>query len=283
MNPMNTPTRPALRYPGAKWTLGPWIVAHLPVSRSEAYTESFGGSAGVLIQKPRQKIETYNDLSGDIVNFFQVLRDRTDELVRLIELTPYARAEYELSKSHMHGLSSLERARRTFIYHWMSISGGRKSAGGWRVVKSREGRRTTPASDLTNISYLYEIADRFRGVQIERLLAEDVLCRYDGPGVLHYVDPPYLAETRTEKNLYHHELKSNDEHAALVELLLSLKGMVVLSGYRNDLYEQAIEARGWVRRDKVTRANSGVERIESLWLSPPAWKALGKAEQAVLI
>lgn len=274
--------RPAIRYPGAKWMLGPWIVSHLPIEASEAYTEAFGGSAGVLIQKPRQKIETYNDLSGDVVNFFQVLRDHTDELLRLLNLTPYARAEYELSKLPKDGLTNLERARRTFVHHWMAISGGRKSAGGWRVVKTRDGRRTTPASDMVNIDHLYTIAARFRGVQIEQIPAGDLLTRYDTRGTLHYVDPPYLAETRTEKNLYRHELKSDDEHAGLLELLLGLKGMVVLSGYRCRIYEEMLEVSGWIRRDQKTRANSGVERTESLWLSPRTWTALGKPEQPTL-
>lgn len=87
--------RPALRYYGGKWKLAPWIISHFPAHKN--YVEPCGGAASVLLQKPRSPLETYNDLDGNVVNFFRVLRDRPDELIRKIRLTPWARAEYELS------------------------------------------------------------------------------------------------------------------------------------------------------------------------------------------
>ena len=87
--------RPALRYHGGKWNLASWIISHFPVH--ECYVEPFGGAASVLLQKSRSPLEVYNDLDGRVVSFFSVLRERPDELARLLSLTPYARAEYELS------------------------------------------------------------------------------------------------------------------------------------------------------------------------------------------
>ncbi|HFC10149.1 MAG TPA: DNA adenine methylase, partial [Chloroflexi bacterium] len=85
------PPAPILRYHGAKWKIAPWIIQHFPPHTT--YVEVFGGSAGVLLRKPPAPIEVYNDLDGEVVNFFRVLRERPEELARAVEFTPYARAE----------------------------------------------------------------------------------------------------------------------------------------------------------------------------------------------
>lgn len=105
-------TRPLLRYFGAKWRLASWIISHFP--DHQLYCEPFGGSAGVLLRKPISSFEVYNDLDGDVVNFFRCLRDHPKELQRLIDLTPYSREEYEAAFQSRGG-EPLERARRYFV------------------------------------------------------------------------------------------------------------------------------------------------------------------------
>lgn len=80
-----------------KFRLAPWILAHFPAHR--IYVEPFGGAAGVLIQKPRAYSEVYNDLDGDLVNFFRVVQNAglRQQLVEACVLTPYARAEFDLA------------------------------------------------------------------------------------------------------------------------------------------------------------------------------------------
>lgn len=111
VNNMVTPTRPPLRYHGSKWKLASWVVRHFPPHR--VYLEPFGGGASILLNKPRSELETYNDLDDQVVNFFRVLRERPAELVRALELTPWSRAEYELS--HDPTEDALEAARRFFV------------------------------------------------------------------------------------------------------------------------------------------------------------------------
>ena len=93
----DAPKRPALRYYGGKWNLAPWIISHFPPHKN--YVEPCGGAASVLLQKPRSPLETYNDLDGNVVNFFRVLRDKPEELIRQIELTPWSRDEFEICRN----------------------------------------------------------------------------------------------------------------------------------------------------------------------------------------
>ena len=101
-------TRPLVRYHGGKWMLAPWIIAHFPPHRT--YVEPFGGGGSVLLRKTRSYAEVYNDLGGEIVNLFRVARARGEELARLVELTPFARAEF--AESYEPAEDELEEARR---------------------------------------------------------------------------------------------------------------------------------------------------------------------------
>lgn len=265
---MTTPTRPALRYYGGKWNLAPWIISHFPPHKN--YVEPCGGAASVLLQKPRSPLETYNDLDGNVVKFFRVLREQPDELLRQIRLTPWARAEYELSLEPCEG--DLEAARRTWVWCWMAI-GGKWS--GWRAivdVTTRHGE--TWPSDNLNIDHLLSVADRFQNVQIEQIDMLDCISRYDNCDALIYFDPPYVVSTRERGGRYENEI-GNSQHGQAATLLRNCAGMVIVSGYASPLYADLYEAHGWQRRDREAQTNSGGKRTESIWLSPRTWQALG--------
>src|SRR3990167_9397763 len=120
----DAPARPALRYYGGKWNLAPWIIGHFPPHKN--YVEPCGGAASVLLQKPRSPLETYNDLDGNVENFFRILRDFSAELIRRISLTPWAREEYELSFRPTD--DPIEQARRFFVQSRMSMQGATDEA-----------------------------------------------------------------------------------------------------------------------------------------------------------
>ena len=118
---------------------------------------------------------------------------------------------------------------------------------------------------------------------VENRDARQVMAQHDGCSTLHYVDPPYLPETRSPANkydlkhrMYRHELTRAD-HAELLDFLRGLKGAVILSGYDSPLYASAL--RGWDRVDKATFADGARPRVESLWLNP---SASARADQADL-
>lgn len=261
-----TSERPILRYHGGKWLLAPWIISNFPEHR--VYVEPFGGAASVLIQKARSYAEIYNDLDGELVNLFQCVRDRGEELKSKLELTPFARDEYRLSFERSD--DSLEQARRTVVRSFMGFGSNslcREIKSGFRSNSNRSG--TTPAHDWRNYPVaLVTLVDRLRGVVIENRNAVEVMLRHDGLDTLHYCDPPYVHDTRSQKvhghHGYSHEM-TDDQHRELAAVLNELKGMVIVSGYACPLYDDELYA-GWRRVEKRALADGARERIEVLWM-----------------
>lgn len=264
---MSQITNPILKYYGSKFRLAKWIIEHFP--KHQHYVEPFGGGASILLQKPVSQLETYNDLDKNVVNFFRVLRKMPHKLAKQIELTPWSRDEFEVCLTTCN--DRLEDARRLYFRLWMSLHAGTRceSARAWRRHKNRQ----PPASGV-KLQVLFEAAKRLRTVQIENCDAVKLISDMDSTETLFYIDPPYLATTRTDKKRYAIEMNQDEQHQALAKAILDIKGLVVLSGYPSKLYEKLFERYRWKRIDKTTRANGGHERVESLWLSPKTYKAL---------
>lgn len=266
-NRMGAPTRPVMRYYGGKWRIAGSIVALMPAH--DVYVEPFGGAGSVLLQKARSSCEVYNDLYTEVVNVFQVLRDRGPELLRLLELTPYARDEYVAA--YESTLDPVESARR-FIFRSTAGIGSNSSVklNGFRTSIC-DVKHATAKSWANLPEALGSIVERLRGVIIENREAVKVMAQYDGPRTLHYVDPPYLAETRKACDRgYAHEMAAPAEHEALLDFVLTLKGQVLLSGYASALYEDRLK--GWGRVIlKGGRDQNNDRRGEVVWMNfePP--------------
>jgi len=266
---MNDIKRPALRWFGGKWRLADWIISHFP--RHTCYCEPYSGAASVLIRKDPAFVEVYNDLNGMVVNFYKVLREQPDALIRAIALTPYSRAEYLDAQEPCD--DPLENARRFAVWCWQGRGrGGVVEVGGWRFMRS-DTRGQTPCDDWDDMAHLYDIAARFKGVQIENGDALDCIRRYDAPKTLFYVDPPYVQSTRSGRwgtSSYVHEMDDN-AHRELAGVLRNAQGMVIVSGYPSPLYDELYD--GWVKVQTYTRADSKAAdqvRLEALWISPNA-------------
>jgi DNA adenine methylase len=266
------PTRPVLRYHGGKWKLSPWIISHFPPHK--IYVEPYGGGASVLLRKPRSYAEVYNDAWGIVVNVFRVLRDpdQAAELERLIRLTPFARDEFvECGDEQLSQIPDpIERARRTVFRSFAgfgSAATNAKYATGFRANSNRSG--TTPAHDWQHYpDQVRFFVERLQGVIIENRPALDIIQQHDAPNALHYVDPPYPHSTRNMQrgnSAYAHEM-TDDDHRELAGVLRSVKGMVIVSGYPCDLYDELFD--GWRRLDKRHHADGAQDRTECLWFSP---------------
>lgn len=269
MRATDTIRRPVIRYHGGKWRLAPWIISHFPAHR--VYCEPFGGGGSVLMRKPATFSEIYNDVDDRLVNVFRVLRDRekAEELLRVLTLTPFARSEFELAYTEADPGDDVEAARRTIVTSFMgfgSDSIGRGYRTGFRAKANRS--NTTPAHDWVN--YPEEIRKfhaRLMGVVIEHQQAIDCLLKHDGPDTLHYVDPPYVHATRSAsrgRHGYRHEL-TDEQHRTLAAVLHTLDGMVVLSGYDCPMYTELYGS--WERVSIETFADGGNPRTEVLWMN----------------
>lgn len=269
---MTAITRPVLRYNGGKWRVADWILGHIPPHH--CYVEPFGGAASVLMKKPPSAIEVYNDLDSSVVNLFRILRDPmlAHQLRRLVELTPYSRAEFELA--WQPSTDPLEEARRLIVRTAQSIGAKqRASRNGWRAAATHG---SAASIWMGWPSQIPGYVDRLRQVLIEQRPALDVLSQYDSPGTLFYVDPPYMLRTRKwdHRRIYANEL-TDDDHAELLSCLQGLGGMVMLSGYASELYADTLS--GWKRFDVHARAQANRARIESLWINPAGVAAMRQA------
>jgi DNA adenine methylase len=266
--------RPVMRYHGGKWKLAPWIIAQMPPH--DVYVEPFGGGANVLLRKERGAAECYNDLDGTVVNVFRVLQDpkKAERLRRQLELTPYARAEFD--RCYEPAVDDVDQACRTITLSFLgygsdSITRGTKT--GFRGKLSD--KRAFPSQAWASYPQaIFDFVDRLRGVLIEQRDAREVIQRLDSTKTLFFVDPPYVMSTRSSmegrkiaSHGYRHEMTDAD-HCALAETLHGVSGMVMLSGYRSDLYDGLYA--GWDCVERAVWADHAKPRTECLWLNPAA-------------
>lgn len=254
---------------GGKFSHLDWLLPLLP--KCHHYCEPFAGSAAVLINRDPSPVETYNDIDGDIVNFFRVLRDRGDELVRSIGLTPFSREEfYKAIGGNTQGISELERARRFYVRARQTRTGLAQSAtlGRWANCKdtTRAGMSGVISRWLGGVDALADVVERLVRVQIENRPAADVIRLYDGAGTLFYCDPPYVHSTRGDSKAYGYEM-DEDQHLKLAEVLNSVTGKAAISGYRCDLMDKVYK--GWRRFDAPPKKCHSIKKVrqESLWMN----------------
>lgn len=254
---------------GGKFSHLDWLLPLLPDAHH--YCEPFSGSAAILLNRPPSPVETYNDIDGEVVNFFRVLRNSRESLVEAIGLTPFSREEFYLSlQTNGTKLSELERARRFFVRARQARTGLAQTAslGRWANCKqtSRAGMSGVVSRWLGSVEALPEIAERLLRVQIENRPAADVIKLYDDPATLFYCDPPYLHSTRGDSKAYGYEM-AEDEHRELAELLRSVKGKVAISGYRNKLMDELYKK--WRRFDAPEKHCHSIKQVrqESLWMN----------------
>lgn len=253
---------------GGKFSHLSWILDQLP--ECHHYCEPFAGSAAVLLNRFPSPVETYNDIDGEVTNFFRVLRNETDELVKSIALTPFSREEFFKAVSEDESLSDHERARRFFIRARQVRTGlaQRASLGRWANCKntSRSGMSGVVSRWLGSIESLPEIAERLLRVQIENRPAVQIIKLYDSPETLFYCDPPYPHESRSDNKAYLYEM-SDIQHRELAQALSRICGKAAVSGYRCELMDSLYQ--GWKRIDAPTKKCHSVKksRTEALWVN----------------
>ncbi len=278
--------RSPLVWLGGKGRLAERIQPLLPKpERHLTYVEPFCGGASILFSRRPAGIEVINDANGDVVHFFQTLRDHGDDLRAYLQGTPYARQVFEdWREKSPDTLTPLERAARFFTLSRASFmaSGDRKPSWAYARIDDNRARSVMKVVD----DELLKVRDRLRQVYIEHGDALDVITRFDAPQTVFYCDPPYHPDTRSDGG-YADELEDHDE---LLDTLEAVQGMVALSGYPHPSYDR-LEANGWRRHDfdlecpsgrtrqsRDNRVAGGIDtgRTECIWVNPALQKRLSR-------
>lgn len=274
--------RIAFGWYGGKFSHLDWLLPLLPTCHH--YCEPFSGSGAVLLNREPSSIETYNDIDGEVVTFFRVLRDNQEALIRSIALTPFSREEYhEAIYGNVGELTDIERARRFYIKARQTRTGLAQTAslGRWANCKdtSRSGMSGVVSRWLGGIDALDDIAQRLIRVQIENRPAVDIIRLYDSPTTLFYCDPPYLHATRGDTKAYSYEM-GEEQHKEFAALVNECTGMVAVSGYDHPLMNELFDTKRWFKtlgKEKTIHSTKDT-RTEVLWTNYSPYQQKGLFE-----
>ena len=273
--------KPPVAYYGGKSRLAEWIVNMFPPHR--VYLEPFAGSAAVLFAKSPSTHEILNDLDGNVVNFYRVLRERGDELERACRLSPYSRAEFAQALVADPDIDDLERARRWFVRLNQSFAKTGSHATGWQASINRGSNNARTV--WNRIERFAPAVERLANVVLECRDALECIAMYGVSDAVIYLDPPYLASTRSAFNGhdagakrpggdYAHEFATDEHHRRLAVALATSPATVFLSGYPSPLYDD-LYAEWWsvdrrvVRGTAAARGSARPHAIERVWSNRP--------------
>lgn len=260
---MNTP----LKWHGGKAPLARRIVDLMPTTGVTHYVEPFAGGLSVLLARdPEDVSEVANDLDGGLMNFWRTLQDpeRFTALQRRLEATPFSEMEWNEATDPLDAAAFFVRCRQ-------SLAGRRDSFSPLSRNRTRRGMNEQTSAWLTAIDGLPTVHARLRRVVVLNRPALDVVRSQDGDATLFYLDPPYLATTRTAPDVYMCEMDAA-KHVALLDALGSLRGRFLLSGYRSPMYDAAAQLHGWRRVDfdvaNHAASGEGKRRMtECIWMN----------------
>jgi protein gp37/site-specific DNA-adenine methylase len=270
---------PKIRSPlktfGGKGYLARRIIDLLPPH--EIFIEPCAGGLSVLLNKPAAAVDIVADLNEDLTHFWTTLHDHGDEFSRRLATVPYTAEIFEHAKLCMRERSwtdDIDHALQFLIRSRMSRNG----SGIDFCWSERTRGKTSPAGpqpgelnswDTMRRDHLPRVIARLQCVTIKTASVIDTVLQYDGTDTLSYIDPPYMHGTRTTRDAYEYEMTDAD-HAALLDVLLSCRGAVVLSGYPSELYDTRLA--GWRRiviemPNHAGQSKTKERRQEVLWIN----------------
>jgi DNA adenine methylase len=252
--------------------LAKWIIGLMPPHIH--YVEPFFGGGSVLLHKnPEGVSEVVNDIHSNLIGFWRTLQDDESfaEFKRKVEVIPFSMDEFddaELSDSDLEK-HPVDSAVGFFIRARQSRQGLMKVFATLSRNRTRRAMNEQVASWLTAVEGLPDIHARLKRVVILNQPALDVIKQQDGQNTCMYLDPPYLHETRSTTGDYAHEMDET-QHTKLLNALAGVKGKILLSGYRSNLYDMFAAEHGWSRHDFaiVNNASSTATKetkTECLW------------------
>ena len=261
-----------IKWHGGKTYLAARIIELMPVHTH--YVEPYFGGGAVFFRKPDSFIaghsEVINDVFGELVNFWKILQAEAQfiEFERRMNLTPFGKPEWE-DAFNQSSDNPIDRACAFFVRYRQSRQGLGNAFATMSRTRTRRGMNEQVSSWLSAVEGLPVAHERLKRVVIYCEDGVKLIRQEDDPKTFFYCDPPYIAETRSVKEAYSHEM-TNLQHAELLENLGSLCGKFLLSGYPNPLYDAAATKFGWNRVDilidnKASSLKTKPTKTECLW------------------
>lgn len=216
-----------IRWFGGKHYLAKDIIPLMP--QHHCYVEPFAGGGHVLTQKEPSRVEVYNDLDGDLINFLMTLRNSKESLLEALETLPSSRLLAKTWSEQPLPEDPFERAVRWYylLRHVVVPCNGVKSG-------FRSGKIKSTAFDYQNsVVRLEQFERRLRNVNIEMLDYKECIERYDGENTFFFIDPPYVGREKMYKGQFNEQA-----HRELAELLRNIKGKALVSYYPDPLIEE---------------------------------------------
>ena len=277
-----------LKWHGGKYYLAPKFVALMPphLHYVEPY---FGGGAVLFAHDPerdwllwdseklpshrRGVSEAANDINGELMSFWKVLRDESlfERFKRAVEASPFSEAAFHEACRPYDPSRPLESAVDFFVRNRQSLAGRMRGFAVITKTRTRRGMNNDVSAWLTSIDGLPEVHHRLQRVVLLQRDAIKVIRNHDKPKTLFYCDPPYLHETRATTGEYAFEM-SEDDHAELLETLSKIQGKFMLSGYPSRTYDDAQRRFGWKRLEFDLPNNASQAKVkgretECLWMN----------------
>ncbi len=257
--------RPIIKCHGGKRYLSKWLIEAFPEEFQEMdYYELFGGGGSVLLNKPKSRSETLNDLDTDLIAIWEVVKYMPESFVSTLNDWSYTQESFQKALD-MHPESDFERAIKEYVLRRMS-RGGLKKSFAWSK-RLRNGKPGDVNAWETMLVHLQEIHERISKVTIISHSFEEVFEKFDGPESFFYLDPPYVKSTRTSINVYDHEM-TDKQHELLLDLCNKAKGYVLLSGYQCPLYSRRLKNWNFHYRAIVNHSSQSSRKpvkLEGLW------------------
>ncbi len=263
---------------GGKYNYLAWLLPQIPEKEKSIYVEPFWGSGVVLLNRAVSQLEVVNDFDRSLIRFMRVLQNKEllEELRHRLSYTLYSKEEYSLAVDQLKSSEFRDEVDFAWSYFTAIRQSFCKKDGWGREIKIRQQAIFNSTRKwFSGISNIDRFVDRISHAQIENDTAENVIRRYDSADTIFYCDPPYLPETRNG-GVYANEMTLED-HRRLLELLLTCKGVVCLSGYPSVLYNEMLS--GWTLTKKDVLCQLGrnsptgikdAKRVECLWRNPKA-------------
>lgn len=241
---MKTP----ISYYGGKQTMLKHIVPLIP--KHNTYTEAFCGGAAVFFAKEASDVEVLNDINGELINFYKVFKQHSNEFTQELESSVHSRNLHAYAMfiyNYPEFFSQVKRAWALWYVSKTSFASKLNGSYGYDKVRNTTVKKLCNAKEY---AIAEAVANRLENTQIECADALRIIRSRDHKEAFHFVDPPYIGT-----NCGHYSGYNEQNFKELLDLLCTIEGKFMLTMFPNDMLQEYIDKYGW-HKVEITRTIS---------------------------